>query len=141
MNWSEEDFNTLVKSNPAIKVHEYGVKKVVEQVKKEKTSKYRNKKTKVDGVYFDSVKESDYFKVLQIWLKFGEILGFARQPEFLLQNGTEDMKPIIYKPDFIVIYKDHTEIIDVKGMLTDVYKIKKKMFMARYPGLKIVEKY
>lgn len=146
---TEDDLKALLKNNPAIKVQgSYSVngsRLPAETVKTPKPSKYRNKKCKVDGVCFDSEKESRYFKILQVYLIAKEILGFVLQPKFLLQEGNEEQDPIHYIADFIVFQNDGTaEIWDVKASetyKTDVYKIKKKMFMARYPRLKIIEKY
>lgn len=145
---TEDELQTMLKNNPAIKIQgknkeQYAAanKFIESQIK----PKYRNKKTKVDGIYFDSTKESEYYLVLKVWLKAKEILGFALQPKFLLQDGNEEMEPIYYIADFLVIQSNGTsEIWDVKASedyTTDVYKLKKKMFMARYPGLKIIEKY
>ena len=47
-------------------------------------------------------------------------------------NGKR-IRPITYKADFKVIYKDgHEEVIDVKGKLTEEFKIKRKMLLYRY---------
>jgi hypothetical protein len=47
---------------------------------------------------------------------------------------------IKYKADFLVTYADgHQEIEDVKGFSTPVYKLKKRMFMIKYPDLYIKE--
>lgn len=145
MNWTEEEFKSLLKTNPSIKVHEYGAKKDVAPPETKKPSKHRNKKVKVDGVCFDSEKESRYFKVLQVYLVAKDIIGFVLQPKFLLVEGNDEVAPICYIADFLVFNQDGTtEIWDVKASedyTTDVYKLKKKMFMARYPSLKIIEKY
>lgn len=45
-----------------------------------------------------------------------------------------------YVADFKVTYADgRVEIIDCKGMKTEAYKIKKKLFEYRYPELTIKE--
>ena len=100
-------------------------------------SKYKAKKTEVDGHIFDSKKEANYY----IYLKNCEdVVDIELQPEFLLQekyryNG-KAIRPIKYRADFRVKYSDGTEkIIDVKGMLTDVYKIKKKLLLFKYPDI------
>lgn len=101
-----------------------------------KRAKYNNKRVRVDGILFDSKLEADYYAALKLKLKAGLIRGFCRQPEFVLQEGFADRKPITYRADFIVFRKDGTaEIIDVKGMETEVFKMKRKLFQSRYPGL------
>ena len=45
-------------------------------------------------------------------------------------------RPITYIADFRVTYDDgHTEIEDVKGKETEVFRIKRKLFEAAYPDL------
>lgn len=102
----------------------------------EKKSKYRNNRVKVDGFMFDSQFEADYYADLKLQLRAGVIKGFCRQPRFPLIDGRE------YVADFIVFNLDGTaEIIDTKGVLTDVYKLKRDMFKERYPKLGIKEVY
>lgn len=102
------------------------------------SSKYKNKRTKIDGHLFDSQKEADYYLELKIRLKAKDILGFCLQPKFILDNE------ISYKADFIVFNIDgSTEIIDIKpskDFQTQVYKLKKKMFQNKY-DLRIKEVY
>jgi hypothetical protein len=102
---------------------------------KPKKSKYHNKKVKIDGHVFDSIKESEYYNELKLRLKAEDIFGFCIQPIFILTNS------ISYRPDFIVWNVDGSvEIIDTKGFKTDVYKIKKKLFEEKF-NLKIKEIY
>ena len=102
-------------------------------VLKTKRNKYNAVKTKVDGITFDSKREAEYYSELKLRQKAGEILGFCRQPQFVLDDaGTT------YRADFIVFYPDgKAEVIDVKGVETQVFKLKMKMFKMRYPGLEV----
>lgn len=100
-------------------------------------NKYHNKKTTLDGVVFDSRAEARRWAELQILEKAGKISGLIQQPEYTLQDGfTHDGKkelPIKYRGDFE--YKDHTgQIIteDVKGFKTEVFRIKRKLFLAKF---------
>ena len=100
-------------------------------------NKYNNKKTIVDGIKFDSEMESHYYIYLKHLKEIGEVVDFVLQPTYLLQEGFnlngKRMRPITYKADFKVIYKDgHEEVIDVKGKLTEEFKIKRKMLLYRY---------
>ena len=96
-------------------------------------SKYKAKKTSVDGHSFDSLKEANYYEELKIRLRVGEIRGFCLQPTFILAPSLK------YKADFIVFNNDGTsEIIDVKGMKTKEYIVKKKVFEDKF-NLKIKE--
>lgn len=100
-------------------------------------NKYNNKKTIVDGIKFDSEMESHYYIYLKHLKEIGEVVDFVLQPTYLLQEGFnlngKRIRPITYKADFKVIYKDgHEEVIDVKGKLTEEFKIKRKMLLYRY---------
>ena len=100
-------------------------------------NKYKNKKTIIDGFKFDSEMESHYYLYLKQLKEIGEVVDFVLQPSYLLQEGFDlngkRIRPITYKADFKVIYKDgHEEVIDVKGKLTEEFKIKRKMLLYRY---------
>lgn len=101
-------------------------------------SKYNAKKTVVDGIEFDSLREADRYCELKLLEKANEIRNLELQPRFLLQdeffdkNGVKHKK-IEYVADFSYIDNDGKAIVeDVKGVLTDVYKIKKKIFLKKY---------
>lgn len=113
-----------------------GSNNIFEPIKKQ--SKYHNKRVIVDGILFDSQKEADFYNELKLQLMSGAILGFCRQPEFILVEGFADRKPVTYKADFIVFHLDGTfEIIDTKGFETEIFKIKHKQFLNKFPGLEI----
>ena len=102
-------------------------------------SKYNAKKVEIDGIKFDSKAEGEYYLHLKQQVTERQILGFERQKRMLLQEGfiVEGVKgkirPIFYVVDFIVTENDGTlTYVDVKGMETDVFKLKKKLFMKRY---------
>ena len=51
---------------------------------KKKDSKYKSKKTVVDGMTFDSLKESQRYSVLVLMQRAGEISDLQRQVPFVL---------------------------------------------------------
>jgi hypothetical protein len=102
-------------------------------------SKYNAKKVEIDGIKFDSKAEGDYYLHLKQQVTERQILGFERQKRMLLQEGFNvegvkgKIRPIFYVVDFIITENDGTlTYVDVKGMETDVFKLKKKLFMKRY---------
>lgn len=116
-------------------LHRSGKSKVVTKKKR----KYKNDKITVDGVKFDSIKEAEYYNSLKLRLNAGEIKGFCRQAEFILQEGFADQLPIKYYADFVVFHIDGTaEIVDTKGFKTEVFKLKNKLFKKKFPGLEII---
>ena len=146
MNISELELQEILKNNTSIKVHNFKRLEPNEYLELQKskitTSKYRNKKTKVDGVVFDSKKESETFAELETLLRAGQIAGYCRQAQFILQKGDIERKPITYLADWIIFKIDGTfEIREDKGFMTEVYRIKKKMFQERFPKLKLNEKF
>ena len=100
-------------------------------------SKFHNKKTIVDGILFDSQMESHYYLYLKELKEQGVVADFKLQPVFILQEGfSKDGKriqPIKYIADFEVTYNDgHVEIIDVKGKITEAFRIKRKILLYKY---------
>ena len=97
-----------------------------------KRHKYNAKPTVVDGIRFDSKKEAKYYCELTLRQAAGEVIGFFRQVPIHLPGGT------ILRIDFLEFHADDTvHIVDVKGMETDAFKIKKREVEAAYPWLKI----
>jgi hypothetical protein len=133
MNWSEEEYQDFLKRK--------GIEPPPKR-KGPKQSKYSNKKTTIDGITFDSKKEAHYYLDLKRLKAAGEIKDFGLQPKYELQpkftkNG-KTYKPINYYADFIVDHNDGTtEIIDIKGMETKTFSMKKKMFEYKYQDLKL----
>lgn len=109
-----------------------------------KQPKYRAKRTSVDGIMFHSKKEAEFYKKLLLEKAAGKITDIVLQPRFILQPEFDKMddhyRKIEYVADFYVIYADGRSVIfDVKGMRTDVYKMKQKLFEYKFPHLHIVE--
>lgn len=69
--------------------------------------------------------------------KAGLISNLQNQPRFdITIKGT---KVCTYVADFGYLAGSDLVIEDVKGVLTPIYKLKKKLVEASYPGVKIVE--
>ena len=104
-------------------------------------SKYRNKKVQVDMYVFDSIRESQRYKELKLLERAGEISKLELQPRFLLQDSFKKngktYRKIEYIADFMYCQGDKTVVEDVKGMQTDVFKLKHKLFEKRYPELEL----
>jgi|SRR5690625_2360005 len=108
------------------------------QMNRKRRSKYGNKKTKLDGITFDSKAEALYYSELKLRQKAGEILFFRTQPRYRLLDSFEKHgkthRAIDYIADFEIHHQDGSiEVIDVKGYKTDVFRLKEKMFNAKYP--------
>nr|DAQ23472.1 MAG TPA: Endonuclease [Caudoviricetes sp.] len=99
-------------------------------------SKYHAKKTTVDGITFDSKREADRYTVLKRMEQEGAIEGLRRQVRYeLIPSFDVDGKhyrPVYYVADFVYREDGHEVVEDVKGMRTDVYRLKSKLFARRY---------
>lgn len=102
-------------------------------------SKYKNKKTEVDGILFDSKKEAERYKQLH----FLELAGFIEElrlqvPFELIPKQERDGKVIeracVYKADFVYLDNATGDVVveDVKGKRTPEYIIKRKLMLYRY---------
>ena len=99
-------------------------------------NKYYARKTECNqGHLHDSKKESFRCNDLTLMVKARVISNLTQQPNFTLQEGFRYkgkwVRKISYKADFS--YFDNVEkkqvIEDTKGYKTEVYRIKKKMFL------------
>lgn len=108
--------------------------------------KYHNKKTIVDGIKFDSRLEAERYAQLKILERAGVIRDLELHPEYelipLFRKGGKTWRRSVYKADFryILCEDDKTIIEDVKGsaaMITDVFRLKQKLFEYLYPELAI----
>ena len=106
-------------------------------------TKYRAKKTEIDGIKFDSKKEAKRYIALRELEKQGNIGKLILQPRFLLQEGFRKngkaYRKIEYVADFMYEQDGKLIIEDVKGIKTDVYKLKQKLFEKKYQDLTIKE--
>jgi len=104
-------------------------------------NKYRNKKVIVDEKEFDSKREGNRYKELKLLERAGEIKNLELQPRFLLQDSFKKngrtFRKIEYVADFKYIENGKTIVEDVKGMQTDVFKLKHKIFEKVYPDLEL----
>ena len=108
--------------------------------------KYHNTKTVADGIKFDSKLEAKRYLQLKEWEKEGRITGLELQPCFELvpafeKNGKKWRK-MTYVADFqyFSCAEDKCIVEDVKGsekVLTDVFRLKQKLFEYRYDELTI----
>lgn len=105
-------------------------------------SKYHNRKITVDGITFDSIREASRYKELKHEESVGLIHGLKRQVKFVLipahKGEIRKERACTYIADF-TYYRDGELIVeDVKGVRTDVYKIKRKLMLDIY-GVEIRE--
>jgi len=109
-----------------------------------KYNKFGNIKTLVDGIKFDSKKEAKRYLELKMLQRCGKISNLTLQPSKVLQNSFKDylgksVREIKYICDFSYTNNGQEIWEDVKGHKTDIYKLKKKLFLFKYPDIIFIE--
>jgi hypothetical protein len=108
-----------------------------------KRNKYRvapKEERTVDGIVFASKREAQHYIALRFMEKVNLIRNLKRQPRYILQpkmtlaDGTKQ-RAIIYIADFEFERDGRTVVVDVKGMELPQWKMKAKMFRAKYQDL------
>lgn len=112
-------------------------------------NKYRNQKTTVDNIVFDSKKEAARYEDLKLMVKSRDISDLELQPKFpVVINGKKICTYIAdfrYSEPITAIWANEAwtagqriVVEDAKGIKTPVYRLKKKLVEAIY-GIKIQE--
>ena len=90
--------------------------------------KFNATRTELDGIKFASKKEAQYYTELKMKARAGIVLFYLRQVPFHLPGNAK------YVVDFQEFHADGTvHFIDVKGMMTKDFVLKKKIVEALYP--------
>jgi hypothetical protein len=90
--------------------------------------KFNAKISECDGIKFASKRERHWYNILKIQQKSGEVLFFLRQVPMHLPGNTK------YVLDFLVFYTNgEIRFLDVKGVKTPMFIMKKKLVEELYP--------
>lgn len=108
-------------------------------------AKYRNKKTVIDGMTFDSKKEARRYSELLLLERTGAIHNLKMQVKYVLIPSQRDPvtgkvieRECAYKADFVYTENGETVVEDTKGFRTKDYIIKRKL-MLQVHGIRIRE--
>ena len=109
-------------------------------------SKYKARKTAVDGITFDSQAEARRYQLLKHWRDTGIIMDLELQPAYelapgVLVPGTKRKRPAVkYVADFRyrVAATGREVIEDVKGVETPMFKLKRHLLALRGVAVEIV---
>jgi len=98
--------------------------------------KFKSKPVTDDDHRFASTLEWSYNKHLEFLQRSGIVLFFLSQVPFRLPGGVK------YIVDYQIFFTDGSvKFVDVKGMITDMFTLKKKMVEDLYPvEIEIVKK-
>lgn len=91
-------------------------------------NKYKAKKEKVDGIWFDSKAEARRYGTLAMLERAGKIADLRLQPPF--QCEVNGKLICTYKADFSYVENGQTVIEDVKGVRTQMFSLKRKLVEA-----------
>ena len=105
-----------------------------------KPSKYRNRKTVYQGIQFDSQKEENRYRELQLLERAGEIRNIELQPRYDLVVNNHRLG--FYRADFryeeVATGAMVTEDVKSPVTKTAVYQLKKKLVKALH-GVEVTE--
>ena len=97
-------------------------------------NKYRNRKTTVDGIQYDSAREARRGAELRLMERAGIISDLCAQVKYTLipaqkRDGRVVEREVSYIADFVYTENGETVVEDVKGMRTKEYIIKRKLML------------
>ena len=97
-------------------------------------SKYNNKKIKIDGITFDSLKEGQRYEELKILKKKGDIEDLLCHPKFLIVINGKKVCSVLLDFSYFLVRQQETIYEDVKSKATAtaISKLKKKMCEAAH---------
>ncbi len=107
-------------------------------------TKYRAVKVTTEYGTFDSKGEASRYAELMILQRVGQIKDVRRQVVFELlpafQCAGRKERAITYVADFVYTNSRGESVVeDFKGFKTDVYKLKRKMFLSKFPQFVFLE--
>lgn len=115
-----------------------------------------SKKISIDGINFKSHLEGTMYKLLKengLTFKY-EGRSFLLQEHFIFENdyfarlssgkgeftqrGHKKILPISYKPDFIIEHNGYYAVIETKGLPTESYNLRMKLFKKHLSDLNVL---
>lgn len=96
-------------------------------------TKYKARPTVIGMTRYASKKEADYCEGLKLLERAGKIRNLTLQPKFPFM--VEGVKVGTYIADAAYFEDNKRVVIDVKGYKTPLYRFKKRLLLALYPGL------
>jgi len=102
-------------------------------------TKYNAKKTRLDGYIFDSKAEANRYSELKLLVAANEITHLTIHPRFKIIAAAvidgEEEPAIYYEADFKYLEDSGWIVEDVKGFRTQVYRLKRRLFLQQYTGM------
>lgn len=105
------------------------------------TNKYHNRPTDIGGQRFDSRAEARRYDELKLLEMAGAITDLTVHPRYEIQGQFKRdgalIRAIYYEGDFSYTENGRHVCEDVKGVETEAFKLKRKLFWKRYPGVEL----
>ena len=98
-------------------------------------TKYRNKPTVVDGIWFQSILESKLYLILRDEERAGIIFDLKRQPKVPIEINGIHICYYILDFRYKIVETGEKVYVDAKGKLTDTSSLKMKLVKALYPNI------
>lgn len=104
--------------------------------------KYGNHRVQTEGYTFDSRAEANHFHYLKNLLADGKIADLRIHPIYILQDRFQAadgsvVRAITYIADFAYMERGREIVVDVKGVETAVFRLKRSLFLKRYPTIRL----
>lgn len=105
------------------------------------SNKYNARKVVIDDIEFDSKAEGRRYCELKLLVQAGEIKDLELQPKYTLLKSFRSQgklyRGITYIADFRYVESATQAVVveDVKGVKTEVFRIKEKLFRHAYPDI------
>ncbi len=109
-------------------------------MKRMRRNKYRNTRVKRGELTFDSEAEAKRYARLKAYEEAGHISQLQVHPTYELLPAFTDrygkqQRAVMYEGDFAYMQDGVQVVEDVKGKETEAFKLKRKLFLARYPEI------
>lgn len=109
-------------------------------MKRFRRNKYRNTRVTRGEITFDSESEAKRYVRLKAYEEAGHISDLQVHPTYELLPAFTDrygkkQRAVIYEGDFAYVQDGVQVVEDVKGKETEAFKLKRKLFLARYPDI------
>jgi hypothetical protein len=107
----------------------------------ERQGKYNAHPVETGGIHFDSKAEYNRYCELKLLRAAGLISEIEVHPRFQIVAKDAHGRALYYEADFSYVdFENNINVVeDVKGVKTAVYQLKRRLFLAQYPGRRFVE--
>lgn len=100
-----------------------------------KTNKFNAQSVTIDGIFFASTLEGDRYHQLKLMQAAGLISNLKTQPRYQLLPKKGRERAWWHRPDFEYLEDGKLVVEDTKGVPTELWKLKRRLFTDKYPEI------